>query len=837
MIYANGEFPQNLNNDFKEIFSKWSFELSDFQKWAIYSICNNNDTLVCAPTGSGKTLPAEYAIDHFTKLGKKVIYTTPIKALSNDKLAELTQKFPNLSFGLLTGDNKFNPEAQVLIMTTEIYLNTLLKLMFLKTQEDYDIQKLSLDFNINIEEELGIVIHDEIHYINDRDRGHVWEKSIINQPKNIPYIGLSATIATPQTLCNWSQKKAKRGEIYLCESTFRNVPLAHYSFITMPESKQRKTHSKNPEILETCDKLILLKYKNEPFKENNYSKIKKTLKYIYDNKIQVKDTFIFNQVIEYVRQNNLLPGLVFVFSRKQCYRWAKMIERSLFEEGSLIPSIIEKEAKQILIKKLTNWKEYVALPEFANIIKLLQKGIAVHHSGVTPVFREMIELLYRKQYIKLLIATETFAIGVNVAIKSVIYTGLQKFDGKGFRFLYSHEYAQGAGRAGRRGKDTKGTIIHLNNIYDRKDGNPTPTIYRKILSGRPEDLSSKFCIDFNLIISMLISGNTNFIDYANSSMLSKEVKDREETLQTKLQEMTKKSEDKTITLQYINTPIETLSDYHNKQNSLNGLSRKKRKKMELQCLNIEQSHKTFKDDYQKYLESLHIKEEICKIENTVKNTKEYVNDEISLHTTILKREGFIDGDFKDNNYENLTLSLKGQMAANIHETHSLATAETLYENYFDDLTVEELISVISIFTPLKLSEENSYVNINDTLVNNNIKRVVTIIKKKLHKYYDIETAHQTNFTNSYDIHYNMCEFMYQWCFAEDDIACRKIYDEAKSYDIYMGEFVKCILKIVNIANELQKACIVQENIKLLHTLSFVKEKMLKSVATNQSLYV
>ena len=136
MKIVNGPFPQELETNFTEIFAKWKFPLSDFQKWAIYSAYNNNDTIVCAPTGSGKTLPADFIIDHVTSRGKKVIYTTPIKALSNDKLAEMTEKFPHISFGLLTGDNKFNPEAQVLIMTTEIYLNTLLKLLFMKSQKD-----------------------------------------------------------------------------------------------------------------------------------------------------------------------------------------------------------------------------------------------------------------------------------------------------------------------------------------------------------------------------------------------------------------------------------------------------------------------------------------------------------------------------------------------------------------------------------------------------------------------------------------------------------------------------------------------------------------------------
>ena len=293
MKYANDTFPNSLNNDFKEIFSKWKFTLSDFQKWAIYSIYNSNDTLVCAPTGSGKTLPAEFAIDHFTKSGKKVIYTTPIKALSNDKLAELSEKFPNISFGLLTGDNKFNPEAQVLIMTTEIYLNTLLKLMFIKSQPDYDPNKLGLEFSMDIDNELGIVIHDEIHYINDRDRGHIWEKSIMNQPKHIPYIGLSATIASPERLCEWSQNpnKANRGEIYLCVDKIRNVPIEHCAFITVPDSNYK--NNKELQDCENINKLVTLKYQDKPFEEKGFDKMKKTLKYLYDHKIQVKDTFIF----------------------------------------------------------------------------------------------------------------------------------------------------------------------------------------------------------------------------------------------------------------------------------------------------------------------------------------------------------------------------------------------------------------------------------------------------------------------------------------------------------------------------------------------------------------
>ena len=837
MKIVNEQFPQALEAKFGTLFSKWPFPLSDFQKWAIYSAYSGFDTLVCAPTGSGKTLPADFIIEHTVGRGKKVIYTTPIKALSNDKLAEMTEKFPHISFGLLTGDNKFNPEAQVLIMTTEIYLNTLLKLLFMKSQEDYDPKKLSLDFNMNIDEELGFVIHDEIHYINDRDRGHIWEKAIMNQPKHIPYIGLSATIASPERLCEWSQhpKKANRGEIYLCVDKVRNVPIEHCAFITIPESNYKNL--KDQSTFENCNKLVTLKYQDNPFEEENYNKLKNTLKYIYDHKIQIKDSFVFNKVIEYLKSNNLLPGLVFVFSRKQCHAWSKMIQKSLFEEGSKIPSIIEKEAKQILIKKLPNWKEYVALPEFRVIVKLLEKGIAVHHSGVTPVFREMIEILYRKQYIKLLIATETFAIGVNVAIKSVVYTGLQKYDGKRFRFVYSHEYAQGAGRAGRRGKDTKGTVIHLLNIFDRRNSLPDPKTYRSMLSGRPEHLKSKFCIDFKLIISMLATGNTNFVDYVNSSMLSNEISNQLTRLEQENNDFTEQLKKKESGFQYMRTPREVLEEYHKDKTDCEMAARKKKKILQRKISNVEASYKGFADDYKKYLEYLDFKNFLATNEKSYKNTKSYVSNEISLHSQILKENNFIDGEIVDSDYSNLVSTVKGMMAANIHEMHPLACIDMLSENHLDDLTVEELVSVLSIFTPIRISEEEAYVDVSHTNVNDTIKHTVKLWKKQLNKYYDIETKYQTNFTDSYDIHYDMCEFMYKWCFAENEAQCRVIYEEAKKYNIYMGEFVKAILKIVNICNELEKAAIVQENMKLTHTLSLVRDKVLKSVATNQSLYV
>ena len=815
-----------------ELFQDYSFELSDFQKWAIYAITQNNDCLVCAPTGSGKTLPAEFAIKWAHKHNKKVIYTTPIKALSNEKFYSFQKKYPDISFGLLTGDNKFNPEADVLIMTTEILLNTLKQMKSIDTGL-IEEKNTDLYFKMDVNNELGFVVFDEIHYINDKDRGKVWEQSIMFLPKHVAYIGLSATIKKPETLCKWSESEygPNRKEMYLCVSNHRVVPLQHYGYLTLPDSNFDKMKVEDRDKFQMlANKPINLKNKNEPFDENMYHKISKAFKYLSNNKIYVKHNFVYNNILKYLYRQNLLPALTFIFSRKQCYVWAKSVSISLFEEGSKIPSIIKKKATQILISKLDNWKEYTELKEFTEIVRLLEKGIAVHHSGVTPVFREMIELLYGEGYIKLLIATETFAVGINMPTRSVIFTSLQKFDGHKFRFLMAHEYSQMAGRAGRRGIDTKGHIFHLLNIFDSKNAIPSASVYRNILSGVPQTIISKFDIDFQLILSQLFVGNNNFSEFVNTSMLRNEMLKEQKVIDEKIIKL-KDRVSIIETNQFLyRVPKNLLEEYHNLLTKYEFTTKKKvKKKMHVQINNMEMETKNLKDDYQKYLKNMEVYNELEKIEKKKENIESYVDAEVNLLFSILQDNEFID--------ENKELTMKGKIAANINEIHSLALADILIENGFDHLTPEELVSVLSIFTSIRLSDEDKYISVEHINTNDTIKQTIKKIKNKLDKYYDVETRHQTSFTQQYDIHYDMAEFLYKWCFATNDVECKLIYQEAKKYNIYIGEFVKAILKINNICVELEKICLIQENIKLLNMISKVKEVTLKSIATNQSLYI
>ena len=212
----------------------------------------------------------------------------------------------------------------------------------------------------------------------------------------------------------------------------------------------------------------------------------------------------------------MLPAICFVFSRKNVELCAKEIDFSLFSKMIKHPSIIEHECEKILISKLKNYKEYVALPEYQMMISLLKKGIAIHHAGIMPILREMVELLFEKKYIKLLFATETFAVGINMPTKTVIFSSVSKFSGECMRYLLSHEYTQMAGRAGRRGIDTIGHVIHCNNLFTL----PDITTYKKMLTGAPKMLVSQFKISFNLILSILSANSHKLCHGIDSELIT-----------------------------------------------------------------------------------------------------------------------------------------------------------------------------------------------------------------------------------------------------------------------------------------------------------------------------
>jgi len=812
------------NETYKEHFDTFPFELSDFQKYAIKAIVEGDHILVTAHTGSGKTLPAEFGIEYLVSQGKKVIYTSPIKALSNQKFYEFTKKFPHISFGILTGDIKFNPEADVLIMTTEILRNTLL-------QKTIDTpSNVPLQFEMDFQNELGAVVFDEVHYINDLDRGKVWEETIMLLPSHVQFIMLSATIDKSEVFAQWIED-VKRTDIinktvYLAPTNHRVVPLKHYFYTTIPQGPYKYIKDKAfiKFINEFLHKPIILKDSTTKFEKDNFNKITKLLTYINKNHIHIKPAFVLNEVTKYLNNNDMLPAICFVFSRKLVERYAQTINVSLFDEDSTIPSTIKNECEQIL-RKLPNFKEYINLPEFDMITRLLEKGVAIHHSGIMPIFREMIELLFSKGYIKLLFATETFAVGINMPTKTVIFTGFDKFNGSGMRMIHPHEYTQMAGRAGRRGLDTIGHVVHLNNMFTL----PDIVNYERMVNGNPQTLQSKFKMSYNLVLNFL-QYNDNILEFANKSMSNCEIQKQIVGTTEYINTLKQKYEESVNSSDIINNK-DMFEKYIMLQNDLKTGKQGVRKKAQREISLIIENNKHFKQNFEKYNKIIESEKEIKSHEEYLHAMTHHFNETFNNITSMLKNYSFID--------ENKNICEKGICATYIQETHSLAFTDLLIKyNYFESFNSYEIAAILSCFSNIRVKEENSIHNTDKLTYNNDLNMLLTKLKNTYEEYLTEENRYDIHSNDSLGFIFEFVNPILKWCESDNEQKCKEIIKECEyNYDVFTGEFIKAILKINNLVNELKNVAEYLGNVELLHKLTQIPELTLKFIATNQSLYV
>lgn len=815
----------------ENILKLWPFELSPFQKNAIAGLLNNKHVLVSAHTGSGKTLPAEFTIKHFTSKGKRVIYTSPLKALTNQKYHDLTLLFPDITFGLLTGDNKFNPEAQVLLMTQEILRNTLFQQQLFNdsgalSNDKSDIKTDILTFDMDIENELGAVIMDEAHFIVDKGRGIVWEETLMMLPNHIQLCLLTATLAKPERFCKLIEGRGGP-EVWVCPTKKRVVPLTHTALLTMPESNF-KTMKSSDKIKheDNFNKFVTLKTADGQYMEKNYHSLQKTLNYLDLKRIRVNQTFVLNQAIKLLKEQNALPAIIFIFSRKKVNQMASKIQIPLFEEDSKIPSIIEKECESMLRKKLTNYKEYLLLPEYRFIIGLLRKGIAIHHAGILKEFREMIEMLFGKKYIKVLLATETFAMGINMPAKASVFTSVQKFDGKNFRTILPWEYIQMAGRAGRRGIDDKGLVLILLNLCNRDPLSSSEMCH--MLTGDPQSMESRFVIHSNLLLRLISVGNMNFKSFICKSMMNEDIENQKKEIINKIANLNIKQEKHP----FYRTDVNILKQLYTLNQHMEMLSGKKKKKQLREISHLEDSNKFVKEDYKKYLETVQIKNDLVNFEKKLHNVESFIDDEINIQIKMLTDTRFV---CKIDDI--LSLTEKGKIAVTLQELAPLPFAEIIENGVFNNLDTKGIVAVLSCFTNMHLSDEMTVHAIASININEKVRDAITAVKKTYNKYFDILIEQKLGIVDNYEMHYNMVELAYKWCDANDNASCMSIINQAKTYDISLGDFVKAILKINNIIQELEKAATISENLSLVDKLRNIPILTLKSCITNQSLYL
>ena len=501
---------QNFYDLVPEMAKRWPFELDAFQKEAIYHLENNDSVFVAAHTSAGKTVVAEYAIALATKHMTKTIYTSPIKALSNQKFRDFKLEFDDV--GILTGDIQINPEASCLIMTTEILRSMLYR-------------------GADLLRDVEFVIFDEVHYVNDLERGVVWEEVLIMLPAHITLIMLSATVPNTFEFASWVGR-TKQQDMYVISTTKRPVPLEHFLWA---DKKLYKIIDADKKFIEAEWKAANLALSGRDKAESAAAKHNQGLQghgsmgkssVSTRNATQkgqaqrgrgamqrgagniaqtgrgngrttaAQDRNLWVHLVHHLRKATLLPCCVFVFSKKRCEENADALSSLDFctaSEKSAIHTIVERSIGRLR-------PEDRRLPQILRLRDLLGRGIAVHHGGLLPIVKEIVEILFAKTLVKVLFATETFAMGLNLPTRTVIFSGLRKHDGRSFRELTAGEYTQMAGRAGRRGLDTVGSVIIISSGSEEA---PPVANLKRIILGDPTKLRSQFRLTYNMILNLL----------------------------------------------------------------------------------------------------------------------------------------------------------------------------------------------------------------------------------------------------------------------------------------------------------------------------------------------
>lgn len=457
----------------------YPFQLDPFQELATRCIDRGESVLVSAHTSAGKTVCAEYAIASSLRDKQRVIYTSPIKALSNQKYRELQETFGDV--GLMTGDVTINQNASCLVMTTEI-----LRSMLYRGSE--------------VMREVSWVVFDEIHYMRDKERGVVWEETIILLPDTVHYVFLSATIPNALQFARWIAH-IHHQPCHVVYTNFRPTPLQHYLFPTGGEG------------------IHLVVDEKGVFREDNFQRALNVLSNGEKDKggkggatqgrgsrvggsagksgpgagAGKSDSSDLYRLIRMIMSRNLHPVIVFSFSKRECESNALKMSRLDFNSA---------EEKRLVRSVFTNAMESLTaedrdLPQIESILPLLERGIGIHHSGLLPILKEVIEILFQEGLIRVLFATETFSIGLNMPAKTVVFTSVRKFDGKDFRWVSSGEYIQMSGRAGRRGLDDRGIVIMM--LDDRME----PAVCKDMIKGQADKLNSAFHLSYNMLLNLM----------------------------------------------------------------------------------------------------------------------------------------------------------------------------------------------------------------------------------------------------------------------------------------------------------------------------------------------
>jgi len=639
------------------------FELDDFQKEACEHIDNGKSVVVCAPTGAGKTVIAEHAIHRALEQGHRVFYTTPLKALSNQKFNDFGSKYGVNNVGLLTGDTSINRDAQIVIMTTEVFRNML-----------YGTNLGSVADNL---QNVRHVVLDEVHYMNDEQRGTVWEESIIYCPTTVQIIALSATVANAAQLTDWINTVHSRTEIV--NTDFRPVPLKFYYF-----------DSSQPDTI-----LPLL----TPSGQLN-SKIRAEKRVFHQQDRKKPQRNIVRDVVRNLHEKDMLPAIYFTFSRKKCDEQMEKCSSLM-----LVTPDEQKQIKQIMDEYLLE-NDYLAKNKH---IQYLLNGTASHHAGLLPGWKVLVEKLFQKGLIKAVFATETLAAGINMPARSTVISSISKRTDNGHRTLTASEFLQMSGRAGRRGMDEVGYVTIVGTAFQ------TPEDVAELVLSAPNPLESKFAPSYSMVLNLLqrfsldeakelilksfgyFSSSSRLTPLLHQQSINQKIIDEMEQFKCpyKLTNQDMFDYNKTKEIYVENRRIfKTIQKQEREKNrQLNpdavDFGRKTREMLEkmhsYRCDICKLYRKHIKDV--EVLERYTIKQN--KLAKDIEQEKDYFWNRFLAHRSVLTEFGYLVDDYPTD---------KGVMTSQIRAENELFIAEIVLSNILEGLTPAELASVVCAIT-------------------------------------------------------------------------------------------------------------------------------------------
>lgn len=739
-------------------------QLDEFQEDAIAAINRDNSVIVTAPTGAGKTVIAEYAVEKCIQENHRVIYTAPIKALSNQKYRDFYAEYGE-KIGIVTGDVVLNPYAQVLLMTTEIFRNTI-----------FD--------NIERLDDVDYVIFDEIHYINDIARGTVWEESLIFAPQHIKFVCLSATIPNIVHFAEWMQS-VREIKIEVVEELKRPVPLEHYLYfpdygigttkhITSLQRKAAQTERREQE----------------------------------DEERALPAGMIETPLLPYLHRENRLPCLYFCFSRKGCEANA-----AHYADGRHRTLLKRWQRREILAKfdALCIQFDIVEEKDIAEFRRLVSRGIAYHHAGMLPTLKEVVERLFTSGLIQLLFTTETFAVGINMPACTVVFDSLEKFDGIGFRYLKSREYHQMAGRAGRRGIDTIGYVYaQTQPLYADADE------VRKVVGNKIEPIESQFNLSYSSILNLYEKYGDDIYDVYTMSLSNHQNYTRIAELNTQIETLGDKCKAlprPTCIHEGVDGVEQIETHYRLKRNTEKALQRfqvditkikaetrgKKRRKQRIKRL--APIHKQIKKIQAGSTKSLcdgchqlrecrgryqRIRKEEQRVQKLKKQTnviENYPRRQIGARLKVLKALGYIEGE---------TVLPRGSTASRLYG-YELQLTQLLFSGFFERLTEDEIncLMVAIVSEPRK----DSYYR---PLSNARLLGALEAVTGEILPIQRLEMKHKVSeMTPMLELRF--CTAMQEW-----SRGCE--FDKLEDYaDVDAGDFVRTFRLVIDQLRQIRRA--------------------------------